>query len=130
MHAFHPKVQRRVNEGSDICRTPGAGGGSAFRSRTLLIVVLHADQLENVKKYYRESKEAEERCKASVSGPSSPVERSKETRKRTEDLLKAKKDRFLRTVAAQKKSLDELQHKTHNLDKRVHHLSHKVAVRL
>ncbi|XP_071783632.2 laminin subunit beta-1 isoform X1 [Centroberyx gerrardi] len=86
-----------------------------------------ADQFENVKKYYRESMEAQKKCNASVSGPSSPMEQSKETRQRTEDLLNASKDKFLRTVAAQKKSLDELQRKGHDLDKKVHHLSHKVC---
>lgn len=86
-----------------------------------------ADQFEKVKKYYRESVKAEERCNASVSGPLSPVERSKETRALTEDLLDASKDQFLRALAAQNKSLNELQHKAHDLDKKVHHLSHKVC---
>lgn len=70
---------------------------------------------------------AEEKCNASVSGPSSPVEQSKETRSLTEDLLDASKDKFLRALAAQNKSLNELQQKTHDLDKKVHHLSHKVG---
>lgn len=86
------------------------------------------DQFEKVKKYYGESVKAEERCNASVSGPLSPVERSKGTRAVTEDLLDASKDQFLRTLAAQNKSLNELQHKAHDLDKKVHHLSHKVGL--
>uniref|UniRef100_A0A667ZZH8 Laminin subunit beta-1 n=1 Tax=Myripristis murdjan TaxID=586833 RepID=A0A667ZZH8_9TELE len=74
-----------------------------------------------------DSIEAEEKCNASVFGPSSPVEQSRQTRTQTEDLLNARRDKFLRTVAAQKKSLEELQHKAHDLDKKVHHLSHKVG---
>lgn len=85
------------------------------------------DQFENVKKYYRESTEAEEKCNALVSGPSSPVEQSKITRTRTENLLNVSKDKFLRTVAAQKKSVDELTHKAHDMDKKVRHLGHKVG---
>uniref|UniRef100_A0A8C9YJP3 Laminin, beta 2-like n=1 Tax=Sander lucioperca TaxID=283035 RepID=A0A8C9YJP3_SANLU len=71
--------------------------------------------------------EAEKKCNASVSGPLSPVEQSKETRAVTEDLLDASKDKFLRALAAQNKSLNELQQKAHDLDKKVHHLSHKVG---
>ncbi|XP_034394038.1 laminin subunit beta-2 [Cyclopterus lumpus] len=85
------------------------------------------DQFEKVKKYYQESVKAEEKCNASVSGPLSPVEQSKETRAITEDLLDASKDNFLRALAAQNKSLNELQQKAHDLDKKVHHLSHKVC---
>uniref|UniRef100_A0A8C9YFE3 Laminin, beta 2-like n=1 Tax=Sander lucioperca TaxID=283035 RepID=A0A8C9YFE3_SANLU len=62
-----------------------------------------------VKKYYQESVKAEKKCNASVSGPLSPVEQSKETRAVTEDLLDASKDKFLRALAAQNKSLNELQ---------------------
>lgn len=85
------------------------------------------DQFEKVKKYYRESVKAEQKCNASVSGPFSPVEQSKETRTLTEDLLDASKDKFLRALAAQNKSLNELQQKAHDLDKKVHHLSHRVG---
>lgn len=70
---------------------------------------------------------AEEKCKASVSGPLSPVEQSRETRSLTENLLKASKDNFTRALAAQNKSLGELQQKAHDLDKKVQHLSHKVG---
>lgn len=80
-----------------------------------------------MKKYYQESVEAEEKCNASVSGPASPVEQSKETRGLTEDLLDAKKDQILRALAAQNKSLNELQQKAHDLNKKTHHLSHKVG---
>ncbi|XP_069025233.1 laminin subunit beta-1 [Embiotoca jacksoni] len=86
-----------------------------------------ADQFEKVKKFYQESVQAEERCNASVSGALSPVEQSKETRALTENLLDASKDKFLRALAAQNKSLSELQQKAHDLDKKVHHLSHKVC---
>ncbi|XP_070766889.1 laminin subunit beta-1 [Enoplosus armatus] len=86
-----------------------------------------ADQFEKVKKHYRESVKAEEKCNSSVFGPSSPVEQSKATRALTGDLLDASKDKFLRTVAAQNKSLNELQQKAHDLDKKAHHLSHKVC---
>lgn len=84
------------------------------------------DQFEKVKKYYQESVKAEEKCNSTVSGPLSPVEQSKETRVLTEDLLDASKDKLLRTLAAQNKSLSELQQKADDLDKEVHHLSHKV----
>ncbi|KAK9515757.1 hypothetical protein VZT92_026376 [Zoarces viviparus] len=86
-----------------------------------------ADQFEKVKKYYQESLKAEEKCNASVSGPLSPVEQSKKTRGVTEVLLDATRDNFLRDLAAQNKSLNELQQKAHDLDKKVHHLSHKVC---
>lgn len=62
-----------------------------------------------------------------MSGPLSPVEQSKETRAITDDLLNTSKDKFLRAIAAQNKSLDELQQKAHDLDKTAHHLSHKVG---
>ncbi|CAL8370158.1 unnamed protein product [Lota lota] len=85
------------------------------------------EQFEKVKRYYRESTEAEQQCGASVSGPSSPVAESRDTRKRTEDLLDARKDRFIKNMAAQNRSLGELQPKAHDLDKKIHHLSHKVC---
>uniref|UniRef100_A0A8C2ZAY7 Laminin, beta 2-like n=1 Tax=Cyclopterus lumpus TaxID=8103 RepID=A0A8C2ZAY7_CYCLU len=84
-------------------------------------------KLHQEREYYQESVKAEEKCNASVSGPLSPVEQSKETRAITEDLLDASKDNFLRALAAQNKSLNELQQKAHDLDKKVHHLSHKVG---
>lgn len=80
-----------------------------------------------MKKYYQKSLEAEEKCNASVSGPLSPVEQSKQTRKTTEELLDASKDKFLRAMAAQNKSLDELQQKADGLDKTINHLSDKVG---
>ncbi|XP_040008988.1 laminin subunit beta-1 isoform X2 [Xiphias gladius] len=86
-----------------------------------------ADQFEKVKKYHQESVGAEEKCNASVAGPLSPVEQSKKTRALTKDLLDASKDKFFRALAAQNKSLNELQQKAHDLDKKVHHLSHKVC---
>ncbi|XP_012991876.3 laminin subunit beta-2 [Esox lucius] len=85
------------------------------------------DQFDLVKKYYNESQEAQQRCNASVSGPFSPVEESKAIREQTEDLLSERKDKFLRTVAAQKKSLSELENKVRDVDKKVHQLSHKVC---
>ena len=89
-------------------------------------VCLSSDQFEKVKRYYRESQEAERQCNASVSGPESPVGESRRTRTETEDLLDKSRDRFLRTVAAHKKSLSELDTKAHEVDRKVHHLSHKV----
>ncbi|XP_062248507.1 laminin subunit beta-1 [Platichthys flesus] len=86
-----------------------------------------ADQFEKIKKYYRQSFEAQEKCNASVYSPSGAVEQSKETRALTEDLLDASKDKFLRSLAAQNKSLSELQQKAHNLDEKVHFLSNKVC---
>lgn len=79
-----------------------------------------------MKKYYQESLTAEDKCDASVSGPLSPVEQSKTSRAVTENLLNATRDNFLRALAAQNKSLSELQQKDLDLDKKVHHLSHKV----
>ncbi|XP_034447228.1 laminin subunit beta-2 [Hippoglossus hippoglossus] len=86
-----------------------------------------ADQFEKIKKYYRQSFEAEQKCNASVYSPSGAVEQSKETRALTEGLLDASRDKFLRSLAAQNKSLNELQQKAHNLDEKVHLLSHKVC---
>ncbi|XP_037334341.2 laminin subunit beta-2 [Pungitius pungitius] len=86
-----------------------------------------ADQFEKVKQYYEESLTAEDKCNASVSGPLSPVGQSKRSRAVTEDLLNATRDNFLRALAAQNKSLSELQQKAMDLDKKVHHLSHKVC---
>ncbi|XP_058498691.1 laminin subunit beta-2 [Solea solea] len=86
-----------------------------------------ADQFEKVKKYYQEWTQAEERCNASVSGPLSAVEQSKETRALTEDLLDASKDKFLRVLAAQNKTLKELQEKADDLDDKVQHISNKVC---
>uniref|UniRef100_A0A8C1T947 Laminin, beta 2-like n=1 Tax=Cyprinus carpio TaxID=7962 RepID=A0A8C1T947_CYPCA len=65
-----------------------------------------AEQLENIRKYYQISLNSEQRCNASVYGPQSPVEQSEDTRKRTEALLKERKDSFMRTVTANKKSFD------------------------
>ncbi|XP_061621813.1 laminin subunit beta-2 [Phyllopteryx taeniolatus] len=86
-----------------------------------------ADQYKKVKKYYRESSEAEEKCNASVSGPQSPVEGSKQSRSFAEDLLNTTEDKFLRAMAAQNKSLEEVQHKAHQLDHKLQHLSDKVC---
>uniref|UniRef100_A0A8C2ZAM4 Laminin, beta 2-like n=1 Tax=Cyclopterus lumpus TaxID=8103 RepID=A0A8C2ZAM4_CYCLU len=61
-------------------------------------------KLHQEREYYQESVKAEEKCNASVSGPLSPVEQSKETRAITEDLLDASKDNFLRALAAQNNS--------------------------
>lgn len=85
------------------------------------------DQFEKVKKFYRESAQAEEKCNASVFGAHSPVEQSNATRELTEKLLDASKDKINLDVAAQNKSLHELQQKTHDLHKRVNHLSNKVS---
>lgn len=85
------------------------------------------DQFERVKKYYRESLQAEEKCNASVSGPLSPVEQSNETRKITEELLEARKDEFLKNVTANNQSLNDLQQEVHNLDKDIQDLSQKVG---
>ena len=91
------------------------------------MLIVSTDQFEKVKQASRESTEAEQRCDASVSGPSSPVAQSRDTRERTQDLLDARKDSFLRSMAAQNKSLEQLQPKAHDLDKKIHHLSHKVG---
>uniref|UniRef100_A0A7N8Y1T9 Laminin subunit beta-1 n=1 Tax=Mastacembelus armatus TaxID=205130 RepID=A0A7N8Y1T9_9TELE len=69
-----------------------------------------------VKKYYQKSVEAEIKCNTSVSGP---LEQSKETRALTGALLNDSKDKFLRVLAAQNKSLTELQQKAHDLNKKV-----------
>ncbi|XP_068606555.1 laminin subunit beta-1 [Brachionichthys hirsutus] len=85
------------------------------------------DQFEKVKRYHQESVEAEEKCNSTVSGPLGAVEQSKETRSLTGDLLDASKDKFLRTLAAQNKSLNGLRHKAHELDKKVQSLNHKLC---
>ncbi|ROL52307.1 Laminin subunit beta-1, partial [Anabarilius grahami] len=86
-----------------------------------------AEQFENVRKYYQSSLNSEQRCNASVYGPQSPVEQSQGTRNRTEALLKERKDRFLRTLAANNRSLSELEEKAHEIDRKVFHLSNKVC---
>lgn len=63
-----------------------------------------------------------------MSGPLSPVEESKKTCAITKEKLDASKDKTLRAMAAQNKSLTELQEKAHDLGKKVDHLSHKVGV--
>uniref|UniRef100_A0A8C6PHY4 Laminin subunit beta-1 n=1 Tax=Nothobranchius furzeri TaxID=105023 RepID=A0A8C6PHY4_NOTFU len=77
------------------------------------------NQFEKVKKYNRESLQAEERCNASVSGPGSPVEQSNRTRAVTEELMNVKKDELLRALAAQNNSLNELQQNSHDLERKV-----------
>lgn len=62
-----------------------------------------------------------------MSGPLSPVEQSKETRVITEDLLKASKDKFLRALEAQNRSLEELHQKADEVDQNVRQLSGKVG---
>lgn len=79
-----------------------------------------------MQKYYNESLEAEQRCNASVYGDQSPVEQSQHTRNITEALLDQKKDEFMRTVTAQKKSLSELEKKTDDLNEEVNNLSQEV----
>lgn len=79
-----------------------------------------------MRKYYQSSLNSEQRCNASVYGPQSPVEQSQDTRNRTEALLKERKDSFLRTLAANNRSLSELEDKAHEIDRKVHHLSNKV----
>lgn len=82
--------------------------------------------LNEVRKYYQESLDAEQRCNASVYGAQSPVEQSQDTRNMTEALLDQRKDKFMRNVTAQKKSLSELKKKAENMDGKVHQLSQKV----
>lgn len=86
-----------------------------------------SDQFEKIKKFYQESLKAEERSNSSVSGPLSPVEQSKKTRSLTEDQLEANKDKFLRALAAQNKSLSKLQQNADDVDKKVQLLSDKVG---
>uniref|UniRef100_A0A9J8DEI0 Laminin, beta 2-like n=1 Tax=Cyprinus carpio carpio TaxID=630221 RepID=A0A9J8DEI0_CYPCA len=84
-------------------------------------------QLENIRKYYQISLNSEQRCNASVYGPQSPVEQSEDTRKRTEALLKGRKDSFMRTVTANKKSLSELEEKTREIDRKLTNLNNRVC---
>lgn len=81
-----------------------------------------------MKKYYQESVKAEEKCNSSVYGADSPVGQSKETRTLTEDLLDAREEKFFRALAAQNKSLNQLQQQAHSLDNEVQRLSHKVSI--
>uniref|UniRef100_A0A8C9W398 Laminin, beta 2-like n=1 Tax=Scleropages formosus TaxID=113540 RepID=A0A8C9W398_SCLFO len=91
------------------------------------LIVSSPDQFDKVRKYYQEFQGAEQQCNASVYGPDSPVEHSRVTRRRVEDLLAERQDKFQRTVAAQKKSLAELEEKTQNMDQKVQNLSNKVC---
>ncbi|KAL4655406.1 laminin subunit beta-2-like isoform X1 [Arapaima gigas] len=86
-----------------------------------------ADQFEKVRKYYQVSQHAEQRCNASVYGPHSPVEHSREMRREVGDLLTERRDKFQRTMAAQKKSLMEVEKKTHDMHQKVRNLSNKVC---
>ncbi|TNN38678.1 Laminin subunit beta-2 [Liparis tanakae] len=85
------------------------------------------DQFEKVKKSHQESVGAEQRCNASVSGPLSAVEQSRDTRGVTEGLLDASRHNFLRALAAQNQTLSALQHDAHGLDRKLLHLSHQVC---
>ncbi|KAI7793829.1 laminin subunit beta-2 [Triplophysa rosa] len=85
------------------------------------------EKFENVRKYYQSSLNSELRCNASVYVPESPVEQSQDTRNRTEDLLKENKDSFLRTLAANNKSLSELDGKALEMEQKVKRLSNKVC---
>ena len=78
--------------------------------------------------YYRQSQQAEQRCVWSVGGGASPVVQSQSTQQQTQTLLQQRREAFLKTTAAHKKSLEDLQKKNHELDKKVLHLSHKVCV--
>uniref|UniRef100_A0A8B9L749 Laminin subunit beta-1 n=1 Tax=Astyanax mexicanus TaxID=7994 RepID=A0A8B9L749_ASTMX len=93
--------------------------------KVFFFVFPNPDKFEKIQKYYQQSLDAEQRCNASVYGPESPVEQSKQTRNLTETLINQKKDQLLRTVTAQNKSLSELEKKVHDVDKKVHHLSLK-----
>uniref|UniRef100_A0A8B9L4Q4 Laminin subunit beta-1 n=1 Tax=Astyanax mexicanus TaxID=7994 RepID=A0A8B9L4Q4_ASTMX len=95
--------------------------------KVFFFVFPNPDKFEKIQKYYQQSLDAEQRCNASVYGPESPVEQSKQTRNLTETLINQKKDQLLRTVTAQNKSLSELEKKVHDVDKKVHHLSRKVC---
>uniref|UniRef100_A0A7N9ARS4 Laminin subunit beta-1 n=1 Tax=Mastacembelus armatus TaxID=205130 RepID=A0A7N9ARS4_9TELE len=86
------------------------------QKKQLLDDLQTAGFFEKVKKYYQKSVEAEIKCNTSVSGP---LEQSKETRALTGALLNDSKDKFLRVLAAQNKSLTELQQKAHDLNKKV-----------
>uniref|UniRef100_A0A8C1QPG7 Laminin, beta 2-like n=1 Tax=Cyprinus carpio TaxID=7962 RepID=A0A8C1QPG7_CYPCA len=84
-------------------------------------------RLQRELKNYHTAGLAEQRCNASVYGPQSPVEQSEDTRKRTEALLKERKDSFMRTVTANKKSLSELEDKTREIDRKLMHLNNRVC---
>ncbi|XP_072569193.1 laminin subunit beta-1 isoform X1 [Paramormyrops kingsleyae] len=86
-----------------------------------------AEQFERVRKYYRESQNAEHLCNSSVSGPDSPVTQSADTRQQVEDLLASNHGSLLRMMAAQNKSLANLQMEIEGLDQTVRNLSEKVC---
>ncbi|XP_072309145.1 laminin subunit beta-2-like, partial [Eucyclogobius newberryi] len=86
-----------------------------------------SDQFEKIKRFHKQSLKAEEKCNASVSGSLSPVEQSRGTRNRTKNLLDSERDRLLRTISAQNRSLSELKEKTQNLEERERRLSVKVC---
>ncbi|XP_053338679.1 laminin subunit beta-1 [Clarias gariepinus] len=86
-----------------------------------------SDVYNKVRKYYQESLDAEQRCNASVFGAQSPVEQSKHTRNITEAIMDQMKDKFMRNITAQKKSLSELQKKADDMEEKLHHLSQKVC---
>lgn len=59
--------------------------------------------------------------------PDELLEQSNMTRACTEQLLDQRKDEFLQGLAAQNRSLSELQEKSRDLNEKVQHLSHKVS---
>lgn len=70
---------------------------------------------------------AEEKCNSTVAGPQSPVEQSKKTNAHIKGLLDSSQEKILRDLAARNKSINELQGKARDLNKKVHHLANKVS---
>lgn len=80
-----------------------------------------------VQTFHQESLKAEEKGKAAVSGPLSPVGQSNKTRTLIKDLLDASQDKVLQNLATHNQSVIELQRKAQDLDREVHRLTQKVS---
>lgn len=85
------------------------------------------DQFEKVKRWSAQSALSAHRCNASVSGPSSPVEQSAETRNKTEQLLHTRKQQLLASSQAHSKALSQLHDKLQPLEQQERSISTKVC---
>uniref|UniRef100_A0A8C6PJN2 Laminin subunit beta-1 n=1 Tax=Nothobranchius furzeri TaxID=105023 RepID=A0A8C6PJN2_NOTFU len=93
------ELEKNLNKVLDLIGAGDSDGVHRLVAQSIDDLRWASNQFEKVKKYNRESLQAEERCNASVSGPGSPVEQSNRTRAVTEELMNVKKDELLRALA-------------------------------
>lgn len=80
-----------------------------------------------MKKFHQESARAEEKSKAAVSGPLSPIQQSNRTKTLVKELLEARQEKLLQGLAAHNRSVEELEGKARDLDRRARRLTQKVS---